>query len=180
MADVIEGHVESLVLAEIDGVARLVPDNAERERAAEILDSARADLDAFRGDRGARRKLGGDAWHDWLDDYLHAGHDAEAELDRLDGRVGAATAGLTRYHFLALPVDERREVLGGFIDTVIVRRSVGKGRNVEPVDTRSRVLWRGEAPADLPRPRVSSPIVSFDFGEEDDIEAGVSAAQHSA
>jgi len=59
----------------------------------------------------------------------------------------------------------------------MVRRSVERGRNVDPMTERARVLWRGEAPDDLPRPRISSPLVPFDF-DEDDIEAEVLAAQH--
>jgi site-specific DNA recombinase len=173
----IEGHVERLVLAEIDGVARLVPDNADRERAQEQLAHARADLDDFRRDREARRKLGPD-WHDWLDTYLEAVHIAEANLELLDQRAGAARAGLTRDHYLELPVDDRREVLGGFIDAVFVRPSRGRGRNVDPIDRRSRVLWRGQGPADLPRRRVVNPIVSFEF--EDDVEPGMAPAQDSA
>jgi hypothetical protein len=62
---------------------------------------------------------------------------------------------------------------------VFVRRSRGRGRNVDPIDERSRILWRGQAPADLPRRRVVNPIISFDF-DEHDIEAGMATAQDRA
>ncbi len=174
MAESIEAHVEEAVLSEIDGRVRLVPDSAERERASSALDQARGDLDDFRRDRAARRKLGAEGWHDWLDTYLAAVREAEAALDRLNLQVGLGSEGVTREHYLALPSDDRREVLAGFIDTVIVRRSRGRGRNVDPIGQRSRILWRGQAPADLPRRRVANPIVPFDF--EDRVEAGVAAA----
>jgi hypothetical protein len=177
LADVVEPHVEELVMAEIDGVTRLVPDSEERDRAASELARARADLDGFRADRDARRKLGAE-WHDWLDDYLRAVNQAKAELDRLDMRVNTAMEGLTRDHYSALASGDRREVLGGFIDAVMVRRSRGRGRNVDPLPSRARVLWRGEGPADLPRRRVVNPIVSFDFEER--VEAGVVSSQDSA
>jgi len=178
LAEAMESHVEAAVLAEIDGVATLVPDSTEREQAASDLEQARSDLDGLRRDRAARRKLGAE-WHDWLDTYLAAVREAEAELRQLDSRSSAALVGLTRDHYLALPTDDRREVLAGFLDAVMVRRSRGRGRNVDPIDRRTRILWRGDAPADLPRPRVTSPVVSFDFGE-DHVEAGVTAAQDAA
>lgn len=176
-AEAIEGYVEEAVLREIDGLVRLVPDSSERERADAALSTARLDLDDFRRDRAARKKLGAE-WHDWLDDYLQAVRETEAELDRLNLQVGLGAEGLTREHYLALPTDERREVLAGFVDCVMVRRSRGRGRNVDPTTDRTRILWRGQAPADLPRRRVASPIVPFEF--EDGIEAGVVAAQHTA
>ena len=40
------------------------------------------------------------------------------------------------------------------------------------------MLWRGQAPSDLPRRRVVNVIRSFDF--EDHVEAGVAAAQDAA
>jgi site-specific DNA recombinase len=179
LADHIEEHVEGAVLAELDGLARIVPDSSERDRAVAALDRAREDFDDFRHDRAARRKLGRDLWHDTLDGYLRAVRDAEAELQHVDARVSAVSEGLTRDHYLALSLAERREVLAGFIDTVFVRRSRGRGRNVDPIDERSRILWRGQAPADLPRRRVVNPIIPFDF-DEHDIEAGMATAQDRA
>ena len=173
LADTIEAYVEELVLSEIDGTAKLVPDSGERDRVVVKVEQARADLDGFRRDRAARRKLGDD-WHDWLDDYLAAVREAEAELERIDQRAGVVREGLTREHYLSLPTDERREVLAGFIDCVFIRKSRGRGRHVDPVESRARILWRGQAPADLPRRRVVNEIRSFDFGE-DDIEAGIAA-----
>jgi site-specific DNA recombinase len=178
MAEVVEDYVEGLVLAEIDGITKIVPDSAERERVLVELQQARADLDGFKRDRVARRKLGAE-WHDWLDTYLAAVRDLEAELDQIDQRIGVVREGLTRQHYLDLPSDDRREVLAAFIDGVMVRRSRGRGRNVDRIDTRSRVLWRGQGPADLPRRRVVNEIRSFDFAE-DHVEPGVVTAQHGA
>jgi site-specific DNA recombinase len=170
LADAIEVHVEETVLSEVEGRVRLVPDSSERERAVAELKRAREDLDGFRRDLAARRKLGAE-WHDWLDTYLRAVREAETALERLDLEVGLSRKGLTRDHYLALPSDDRREVLAGFIDTVIVRRSQGRGRNVDPISDRTRILWRGQAPDDLPRRRIANVIAPFDF--EDGVEAGV-------
>jgi len=177
ITDAIEKYIEELVLEEIDGTAKLVPDSSERDRVIAELQQAREDLDGFRRDRAARRKLGAE-WHEWLDTYLAAVREKQSELERIDQRTGAGQAGLTRDHYLGLPVDERREVLGGFIDTVMVRPSKGRGRNVDPIKRRVRVLWRGQGPSDLPRRRMVNPIVSFEF--EDDIEPRIATAQDRA
>lgn len=177
MADAIEQHVESMVLAYIEGTAEYVADSTERESASADLERARADLESFKGDRAARRKLGAD-WHEWLDTYLGAVREAEATLARIDGRSMAAFEGITRNHYLALPTTGRREVLAGFIDCVFVRRSRGRGRNVDPIERRSRVLWRGEGPADLPIRRRVNSIVSFEL--ETHVEAGMTTAQDGA
>lgn len=174
----IEDYVESTVLEEIDGMMKFVPDSQERERVLAELGQARDDLDVFRRDRAARRKLGDDLWHDTLDGFLRDVRDLEAELENIDQRIGAVREGLTRDAYLDLRVDDRREVLSGFIDCVFIRRSRGRGRNVDPIESRTRILWRGQAPADLPRRRVVNEIRSFDF--KDDVEAGVTTSENAA
>jgi site-specific DNA recombinase len=169
--DPLTEYVEGMVLAQLDGETELVPDSAERDAAAEAVRVAREDLESFRQDRAARRKLGA-AWHEWLDDYLRAVAEAEAERDRLDALVGAVEGGLTRDHYLALPTADRRQVLGEMIDAVFVRRSKGRGAHVDPIEGRVLILWRGEAPADLPRTRVVNDVLPFPW-PEDDVVAGV-------
>ena len=177
--DALNDYVEEKILAELDTIAKLVPDGNEREKAAAKLATAQAALDDFRQDTAARQKLG-PTWHEWLDTYLAEVKDAQLELTQIDSvaRV-AGSEGLAREHYLALPIAERREVIAGFIDCVIVRRSKGRGRNVDNIADRVRILWSGEAPADLPRQRRANVIKPFDFGEEDS-EAGVLAAKAAA
>jgi hypothetical protein len=177
LADVVEEYVEEMVLAEIDGITKIVPDSAERDRVAAELSQARSDLEDFKRDRAARRKLG-PGWHEWLDTYLGSVRELEAELEKVDQRIGIVREGMTRQHYLDLPVSDRRQVLAGFIDCVFVRRSRGRGRNVDPIESRVRILWLGQAPLDLPRRRVINEIRSFDF--EDRVEAGVMPAKDAA
>jgi hypothetical protein len=152
----------------------MVPDNKGRRTALLAVEDAHAALEDFRKDTAARKKLGA-AWHDWLDQYLTEIRDAQAELDRFDGLAELASESLARDQYLALPMPERREVLGGFIDAVFVRRSKSRGRHVEPTADRTRIVWRGQAPVDLPVQRRLNEIKSFDFGEGD-VDAGVVAA----
>lgn len=177
LADTIEEYVEETVLTEIDGIAKIVPDSTERERIAADLAQAQSDLEDFRNDTAARRKLSAE-WHEWLDRYLDRVRSLQAELEQTDQRIGIMQQGLTRDHYLDLPVSDRREVLGGFFDCLFVRRSRGRGRHVDPIDSRVRILWRGQAPADLPRRRVVNVIRPYDF--EDHVEAGVAPAQDAA
>lgn len=50
----------------------------------------------------------------------------------------------------ALTIVERRRLLSAAIDGIFVRASRGSGRQV-PIEERVVILWRGEAPDDLPR-----------------------------
>ena len=174
LADTVERHVEGLVLEELDELlTHTVSDSRGRDEAHAVLTRAREDLDDFRRDTVARRKLG-DLWHDTLDGYIGAVREAEGTLERMADGAELLAETPTRDHYLALPSDGRREVLGGFVDCVFVGRSRGRGRNVTPIEQRSMIVWRGEAPADLPKPRVASAIVSFDL-DEHKIVAGVPA-----
>lgn len=177
--DQLTEYVEGIALDQLDGETELVPDSADRDRAAAAVRRAQEDLEDFRRDRDARRQLGPVTWNEWLGDYLRAVHEAEAELERLDGLVGAAHRGLTREHYLALSVPKRREILAELIDTVFVRRSKGRGRNVEPIEARVKILWRGEGPSDLPKKRVVNEIRSWPW-PDDDVVAGILPAQVAA
>jgi DNA invertase Pin-like site-specific DNA recombinase len=177
--DALDEYVEGVILAELDTAATLMPDTDGREQAVRALAEAQAALDDFRRDTAARRKLGA-AWHEWLDVYLGNVREAQVELDRINNLTAMASSeSVAREHYLGLPIDERRQVLGGFLDAVIVRRSRGRGRNVDPTADRTRILWRGEAPANLPRQRVANIIEPFDFGEGD-VETGIAAAEAAA
>lgn len=170
----IDAFVEAAILAELDKiVATPVDPSVERDAALAVLEQARADLDEFRSDTSARRKLG-ELWHDTLDGYLVAVRDAERAAEQVVGAADAMVAQMTSEHYLTLPIAERRDVLTGFIDCVMIRK-VAKGRSTEPVENRARILWRGEAPSDLPRPRRASPVVAFDW-DEVEVDAGVAAA----
>jgi site-specific DNA recombinase len=176
MIEELDNYVEGVVLAELDTAARFDPDAGDRDEIIAELETAQAELEDFRLDTAARSKLG-DEWHHWLDVYLGKVRDAGNKLERLDELRGiAGSEGLARDHYLTLPTDERREVLSGFLDAVFVRRSRGRGRHTTPTPERTRILWRGEGPTDLPRPRVPNVMRPFDFGEADG-QAGVVAGK---
>lgn len=172
-ADSIEPYVEEVFLDGLDQEAEMVPDTVDRDEALHALEEARAATEDFRRDTAARKKLG-TAWHDWLDAYLKDEREAEARVAKAE-EAAAATGRrrLLREDYLALPLAEKRAILAGSIDAVMVRRSRGRGRNVDPTPERTRILWRGEAPDDLPRQRRRNAIRPFVF-DGDDVPAGVS------
>ncbi len=69
-----------------------------------------------------------------------------------------------------LSVGERRQLLAAGIDAVMVRR----GR--DGIESRSLVLWHGEAPDDFPRRGRRGPLESFPWPNGDPIDAGISSA----
>lgn len=172
-AQTLTDYVEGLILEALDGTLQLVPDSRERERLRDELAIVRGEYDELRHDTEARRRLGHDDWLDMLASFKDRVDELEKLLDQAEAQFGAVEEGLTRDAYLERPVEQQRLVLAGFIDCVMVRKSRGRGRNVDPVETRTRILWRGEAPDDLPRKRRANEIRSFSFGDEDDIEAGV-------
>lgn len=171
----LEPYVEGLVMDRLEQRARFVEDSSDREQLRGELDTAVREYDELRHDAEARRRLGHEDWLDMLTTFKRSVDALTSKLTEADREIGMAQAGLTREIYLGLPVHERRHVLAGYIDCVMVRKSRGRGRNVDPVDTRTRVLWRGEAPDDLPRRRRANRIVSYGF--EDDVEARVSSSQ---
>jgi len=62
----------------------------------------------------------------------------------------------------ALSTAEKRRILSAVLDAVVVRSVRASGRKV-PVAERALVLWRGEAPANLPRRGRRVPLTSFDW-----------------
>jgi DNA invertase Pin-like site-specific DNA recombinase len=174
-AETLTDYVQGVVLEALDGTAQLVPDSRDRERLRGELEIVRGEYDELRHDTEARRRLGHDDWLDMLGAFKARVDELQRLLDLAEEQLGAIEEGLTRDAYLGLSVERQRRVIAGFIDCVMVKRSRGRGRSVDPVETRTRILWRGEAPDDLPRKRRANEIRSFDF--EDDVEARAGFAQ---
>lgn len=172
-AETLTEYIQGLVAEALEGRLQKVSDSRDRERLREELAIIRPEYDELRHDTEARRRLGHDDWLDMLGAFKERIDRLDRQLDQAEAQFGAAEEGMTRKRYLELPPAQQRRVLAGFIDCVMVRRSRGRGRNVDPVETRTRILWRGEAPDDLPRKRRANVIRSFTFGDEDEVEAGV-------
>ena len=159
-------YVDGIVADALDVAVKSVPDAAGRQAIADRITEAEAAIEDFRRDTDARKRLGAD-WAAWLEPLQDDLDGYRAELARLDQGAEVVELGLASDRYWALPLADRRAVIARMIDAVFVRRSKGRGRHVDAIEDRTRILWHGEAPADLPRQRVRSTIRPFDFAEHD-------------
>lgn len=144
----IEPWVEAQVLEHLEGlqVRAHVDDAPLRSAVVEEADAV-ADLEAFRDDERIVGVLGQDAFVAGLQVRADRVSDARAVLAEI--RAQHSPSGVDAAEILkawaTLDVLEKRKVLAATIDTVLLRRGrVG-------IEERALILWRGEAPDDLPR-----------------------------
>jgi site-specific DNA recombinase len=179
--DGLEAYVEDVVCAELDRRAKSYVDLSDRGATAEALEAlelAREDLEAMRSDTGARRRLGAH-WLSFVEPLVEAFESAGRRVDALRAaQLTPSVAGLTADAYRSLERQERAEVLRAMIDCVFVRNVRGpKGPHAVPVDERRvRILWSGQAPADLPATGRVSVVVPW-LGFEDEASPGVAPGQ---
>lgn len=154
--DRLEEYVEKMACGEFDrrrGRGRGLADAGELTRAQAKLDAAREDLEGMRQDTAARKRLG-TRWLQWLEPYLTAVEDAEAEVLEVSTRLRSNIAAMTSDLYRSLSREERRLVLAGTIDAVFLRPAAAgapRGRHTPPLgEDRVLILWRGQGPTDLP------------------------------
>lgn len=154
-ADRVEEYVERLVCEELDkrrAVTRGLSDAGELPQVQARLAQARRDLDEFRRDTDARRRLG-KRFLEFLEPLLADVEDAEREVAEVTGRLLSGVEALTSALYLNLSRSDRRVVLGQVVDAVFVRSIPGlpRGRHTPPLSAdQVLVFWRGEGPRDLP------------------------------
>lgn len=170
-ADNLDGYLRGTIAEALDGMlAAGGQSDADLQAADALLEEAREDLAGFRADRAARKRLG-PAWNDWLDDYVTAVEDAEARVRDLSAGRPQDVELMSGEAFLGLDLEGQQAVAADMLDTVMVRRSASRsarGRHAPPVSTRAYILWRGQAPDDLPRRRVyGGPIRRFDWPDRE-------------
>jgi DNA invertase Pin-like site-specific DNA recombinase len=180
IAAAVEEYAESAICAELE---RLRPEfrgtsvDEEMATALGALQDAQENLDAFRENTEAIRLLGDD-WSTWLAQYVDAVSQAEQRIDALGARAAVGAHGLTAEALRALPREEKQQVVRAFVDVVFLRPAQGgRGRHASPVNDRALILWKGDGPSDLPRPRRrGGPIQPFIWPDEHELHARVDAA----
>jgi DNA invertase Pin-like site-specific DNA recombinase len=178
--DGLEAYVEAVVCRELDRRARSFVEVSDSEAMAVALaqlDEARDDLETMRRDTTARRRLGS-LWLSFVEPLVEAVAVAEQRVDELrSSRAAPSLSGLTADAYRSLPREERAAVLGAMIGCVFARNVGGpRGPQAIPVDERrARILWRGQAPADLPARNKPSTVASW-AGFEDEAPAGVATS----
>jgi len=157
-AHLLEPLVERLFLERYSDVeVEVSQSNDELERARARTDSAAAELDGFTRDTRLREALGHER-------YVAA---VQLRVDELAGAQAALEAARRNSLAVVLPdgdvwdeleLAERRALLAAGIDTAFLRRTPG------PLESRLLILWRGQAPANLPgRSAPLVEIIGFDW-----------------
>lgn len=162
LARAVEPFVEREFLAALgpDGpLAESAASTAELEAAQAEVEAAAAELDAY---VTAASALDAALFQRGLQVRQKKLDDARMTAAELRARQPAG-AGMTvalRDVWGELSVPEKRDLLAAAIDGVMLRQARTQG---EPIGQRVKILWRGEAPADLPRRGVRPPLASFDW-----------------
>jgi DNA invertase Pin-like site-specific DNA recombinase len=170
--DAIEAYVERVVCGELERRARSYVEVADSDAMADALsqlEEAREDLEAMRRDTAARRRLGA-LWLSFVEPLVDAMTMAEQRVAELRAsQVSPSLSGLTADAYLSLGREDRAAVLGAMIGCVFVRNVGGpRGPQAIPIDERRvRILWRGQAPTDLPTHNKVSALVSWRGFEEE-------------
>ncbi len=181
MARVLDPHVEALFLEAVGpgGVlAEAVEANILVERALDELEQAERELDAFLSDLTLRSSIGEARYRAQAEARTQAVADAEAKLAQTRQRGALAghllTPGALLEAWPTLSVAERRSLLTASVDAVMVK--AGKG---VPVAERSLILWRDEAPADLPRRGHRVPLASFVWPHDAPADVGMAGGENA-
>jgi DNA invertase Pin-like site-specific DNA recombinase len=182
LARVLDPHVEAQFLAALEPkgpLAEAVEASVAVENALEQLEFAERELDAFLSDVELRAMIGDKRYREQAETRSAAVAEAEARL--ADARQRGALSGdlLTPGALLAawpeLDLAEKRTLLTASVDAVMVRRT---GTNVAVVD-RALLLWRGEAPPDLPRRGHRVPLASFVWPDQPPANVRVPVVQNA-
>jgi site-specific DNA recombinase len=149
LGTVIEPWLERELLERLDRVqaeATGASGGVEERQAAVV--QAEAELAAFRDDERIVGALGADRYVQGLRKRAEAVKAAYGDLAELEAssRPAGVRIADARAMWPELTVRERQKILRAAIDCVFLRR----GRQLA-IDDRALILWRGQAPDDLPR-----------------------------
>jgi hypothetical protein len=174
MGRVVEPYVveEFFAALEPEGMHQnAVPDDHETSEAQRLLAEAERELEAFLGASVA--DLGREVFRAGLELRQQTLDRATAAVGLLAARANAAgvppVADLEAM-WPGLEIAERRRILAAGLDAVMLRR----GR--DPIGDRTRFLWKGECPDDLPRRGRRVPLASFEWDSHDPGIAGMTVA----
>jgi hypothetical protein len=180
LARVLDPYIEQTFLDALAGggpLAEAARGNGLVEDAARRVEAAQAELDAYR-DTTAVAIVGARSFEQGLDRRARVLDEATRELAAARRHSAVLPTDMTPGGLVeawpTLSVAERRQLLAAAIDAVVVKPVRGSGRAV-PVSERAVVLWRGTAPADLPRRGLRVPLVPFNWPDERPDDLGMAS-----
>jgi site-specific DNA recombinase len=177
LARVLDPYVEKQFLAALKPrgfLAEASRDTKAIDRASVQVQAAELELNSYR-DTQAVSIVGRASFEAGLESRAQELDRARRELAEARERSALAeTIALTPGDPLevwpTLSIGEKRTLLSAAIDAVIVKKARGAGRSV-PVEERAVILWRGQAPDDLPRRGRRVPLASFTWPVDGNVRA---------
>src|SRR5215216_605421 len=149
-ASAVDQFVEQQVLAALEAeggpLAQAVEASEKTEEAARRVEAAEHELDLFVTNPQLLTTIGQDKFMQGVDTRQRALDEARAELVELRSQSALASE-LTSGDLLAawpeLTLQERRRLLHGLLDRVVLTRSAGRGTKATPVQERTQIVLRG-------------------------------------
>jgi site-specific DNA recombinase len=142
----LEQQVLAALAAEGGPLAQAVEASEKTEDAARRVEAAEHELDLFVTNPQLLTTIGQDKFMQGVDARQRALDEARAELAELRSQSALASE-LTSGDLLAawpeLTLQERRRLLHGLLDRVVLKRSAGRGRKATPVNERTQIVLRG-------------------------------------
>ena len=142
----VEEQVLAALAAEGGPLAQAVEASEKTEEAARQVETAEHELDFFVTNPQLLTTIGQDKFMQGVDARQRALDEARAELAELRSQSALASE-LTSGDLLAawpqLMLQERRRLLHGLLDRVVLKRSAGRGTKATPVDERTQIVLRG-------------------------------------
>jgi site-specific DNA recombinase len=187
LARVLDPFVEAAFLEALgpDGpFAEASASTADVDEALALVEESERELVAYRDTPGIVTAVGGQSsFLEGLQSRAQTLSEARAKLAEAAEQAtlgGAAelTAGGLIEAWPTLTTGEKRRLLSAAIDAVFLRPGRGSGR-VVPIEERALILWRGEAPADLPRRGHRVPLASFVWPDESPAEVRVAVGENA-
>jgi site-specific DNA recombinase len=149
-ASALDRYVEEQVLAALEAeggpLAQAVESSEQIEQAARNLTAAEHELDLFITNPLLLTTIGQDKFMHGVEARQRALDQARSEVTQLHAQ-SALASDLTSGDLLAawpqLSMQEKRRLLHGLLDRVVLRRSAGRGRKATPVHERTQLVLRG-------------------------------------
>ena len=175
LGTVIEPYVEDLFFEHAgERVATAEQRDLDVDRCERDLAEADAQLAAYRDDERILGVLGTERYVEGLRVRVAAAETAASAFAELQGARDRSLPGRAELSALwpELAVNERQRLLGSFIDAIFLR----SGKRLS-IDCRALVLWRGQAPDDLPARGRRVALRRFDWPHEVPGDVGLAAPQ---
>ncbi len=149
-ASYLDAHVEQQVFAALEEegglLAQAVEASEALEQARRSVEEAEHELDLFLASPRLLSLLGEEKVIEAVEARQRLLDEARQQLAELTSQstlIAELTSGDLLEAWPALTIQEKRRLLHGFLDRVVLRRSPGRGKDAAPVSERTQIVMRG-------------------------------------